>query len=145
MPLEECKLPNGKSGTRWGGSGKCYKDKKDAIRQGIAIEGPAKFEKIMKTHGDEDWDAVYKDYVKGTADKWSYFAEAYISQKERDKIPAEDFGDPADKKYPVRNQQDLDAAVKLVGRAPPEKQAAIKERLKKIAKRKGLKLPDSWE
>lgn len=70
--------------------------------------------------------------------------KAYISKKERDSIPAEDFGDPKDRKYPIRNQSDLDAAVKLIGRAPKAKQAAIKKRIIAIAKRKKLKLPESW-
>ncbi len=45
MPLKRC-TENGKSGWKWGNSGKCYtgKDaKKKAIKQGIAIEGPDKF------------------------------------------------------------------------------------------------------
>lgn len=70
--------------------------------------------------------------------------EAYISQKERDKVADEDFGDPENRKYPVRNQQDLDSAAKLIGKAPASKRAAIKTRIKKIAKRKGLTLPESW-
>ena len=53
MPIKECTLPNGKSGFKWGDSGKCYKDKKDAVKQGIAIEGPKKFQKIMKSGGKE--------------------------------------------------------------------------------------------
>jgi uncharacterized phage protein gp47/JayE len=69
---------------------------------------------------------------------------AHITQKQRDKVSDEDFGDPAERKYPVRDQKDLDAAVKLVGRAPKSKQAKIKQNLKRIAERKGLKLPKSW-
>ncbi len=69
---------------------------------------------------------------------------AYISQKQRDKIPLEDFADPATRGFPITDQSHLDSAVKLLGRAPKGKQAAIKERIKKIAKRKGLKLPESW-
>lgn len=50
MPLERCKK-DGKSGWRWGSSGTCYtgKDgKKRALKQGVAVEGPAKFKKIME-------------------------------------------------------------------------------------------------
>lgn len=68
---------------------------------------------------------------------------AYISQKERDKIPEEDFGDPENKKFPIRNQHDLDSAAKLIGKA--KNPAKVKERIKKIAKRKGLTLPESWK
>jgi hypothetical protein len=70
--------------------------------------------------------------------------EAYISQKERDKVADEDFGDPENRKYPIRNQSDLDSAAKLIGKAPASKRASIKARIKKIAKRKGLTLPESW-
>ncbi len=45
MPLKRC----GKNGWKWGDGGKCYtgKDaKKQAIKQGIAIEGPKKFSQM---------------------------------------------------------------------------------------------------
>ena len=46
MPLKKCAV-SGKSGYKWGDSGKCYTGrdaKKQAIRQGVAIEGPEKFQ-----------------------------------------------------------------------------------------------------
>lgn len=48
MPLKKCSN-DGKSGWKWGDSGKCYtgpSGKKDAIKQGIKIEGPEKFSQI---------------------------------------------------------------------------------------------------
>lgn len=48
MPLKKCS-EGGKSGWKWGDQGHCYtgKDgKKQAIKQGIAIEGPDKFKQI---------------------------------------------------------------------------------------------------
>jgi len=48
MPLQKCKT-NGKSGWKWGGQGTCYggpEGKKKAIRQGVAIEGPEKFQRM---------------------------------------------------------------------------------------------------
>ncbi len=45
MPLKRCQH-NGKSGWKWGNSGKCYTGpgaKQKAIKQGVAIEGPDKF------------------------------------------------------------------------------------------------------
>ncbi len=69
---------------------------------------------------------------------------AYVSQPTRNAMKSEDFGWPEEKKYPIKNQKMLDAAVKLIGRAPLVKQASIKSNIKKIAKRKNLKLPDSW-
>ena len=38
MPVKSCTLPNGKSGYKWGDSGKCYASKEKAHKQGIAIE-----------------------------------------------------------------------------------------------------------
>jgi len=46
MPLKKCSEDK-QSGWKWGDAGKCYtgKDaKKKAIKQGIAIEGPEKFQ-----------------------------------------------------------------------------------------------------
>lgn len=48
MPLQKCKT-KGKSGWRWGSQGTCYggpDGKKKAIRQGVAVEGPEKFQKM---------------------------------------------------------------------------------------------------
>jgi hypothetical protein len=48
MPLQNC-TDSGKSGWRWGKSGKCYTGpdgKKKAIQQGISIEGPEKFQRM---------------------------------------------------------------------------------------------------
>lgn len=50
MPLKKCS-ENKQSGWKWGDSGKCYlgpEGKKQAIKQGIAIEGPEKFSKKVK-------------------------------------------------------------------------------------------------
>lgn len=37
MPVEKVKLPDGSTGYRWGKSGKIYKRKEDAEKQGLAI------------------------------------------------------------------------------------------------------------
>ena len=45
MPLKKCTV-DGKPGWQWGAKGKCYSGpnaKKQAIKQGVAIEGPEKF------------------------------------------------------------------------------------------------------
>ena len=50
MPLKKC-MKDGKSGWKWGDSGKCYTGpdaKKKALAQGLAIEGPEKFAKLVK-------------------------------------------------------------------------------------------------
>lgn len=38
MPIKRCTLPNGGSGYKYGDSGKCYKNRKDAITQMKAIK-----------------------------------------------------------------------------------------------------------
>lgn len=38
MPLQNCTTKEGKSGWKWGDSGHCYRDKKMALKQGVAIE-----------------------------------------------------------------------------------------------------------
>jgi hypothetical protein len=68
---------------------------------------------------------------------------AYIPKAVRDKIPAEDFADQARRLYPIRNQQDLDDAVRLLGKA--KNLAAVKAAIIRIAKRKGLSIPDAWK
>lgn len=66
MPLKKCSS-DGKSGWKWVDNGHCYTGpnaKKDAIKQGIKIEGPKKFAEIMKTEGYsvEDLDII-KDAI----------------------------------------------------------------------------------
>lgn len=153
MPLEKCKK-GGMSGFRWGSSGACYTGpggKKKALKQGLAEVGgdSQKFkEELAKSSVEVGDDEVEKTIAShaGTAgfgNKYLDRASAYISKKERDKMPKEDFADPPEG-FPLPDQKHLDAAVKLLGRAPKSKQAAIKRRIIEIAKRKGLKLPDSW-
>lgn len=70
-----------------------------------------------------------------------------ITMAERNEIDDSDFAwpdAPDHPEYPINTQAHLDAAAKLIGRAPADKQAEIKARAKRIAKRKGFKLPDSW-
>jgi hypothetical protein len=154
MPLKKCR-EGGKSGWKYGDSGKCYTGpgaKKKAIKQGIAIDGPDGFKAEAELFADELDQAIAEMIAFGPDNDGGEFefdameaVLAYVSQKERDKMSSDDFGWPEKKKYPVKDQKHLDAAVKLLGRAPKNKQAAIKKRLKQIAKRKGLKLPKEWE
>lgn len=67
----------------------------------------------------------------------------YESEAERDAIPAEDFGDPANKLFPVRTQQELRQAYEELAHA--EDPTAVKARILEIAARKGLKVePSPW-
>jgi hypothetical protein len=63
MPIKNCSV-NNKPGYKWGNGGHCYtyapndaesrkEAKKKAIKQGVAIEGPEKFKKIMEAEGSE--------------------------------------------------------------------------------------------
>lgn len=157
MPLKEC-TKNGQKGWSWGnaacqiGAGA----KKRAIKMGIAIEGPDKFKEevaksglataaevdevaeVMVLEGDQAFAAVFDNEAMEAV-------HAYVSKKEREKIPEEDFGWPEEKKYPIRDAKDVESASKLIGRAPKDKQESIKNRIIKIAKRKNLPLPKAWQ
>jgi hypothetical protein len=61
-------------------------------------------------------------------------------QKKRDDLDPEDFAGP-DQSFPIKTQEDLDAACQSLGRASdPE---TVKSGIRRIAKKKGLKLPDT--
>lgn len=81
----------------------------------------------------------------GVDDTQTKLVMAFISMKERNKMDSADFAWPDEKKFPITDQAHLDAAVKLIGRAPKDKQNQIKANIIKIAKRKGLSLPKSWQ
>lgn len=62
-------------------------------------------------------------------------------QSKRDKTSKKDFAGPHES-FPIVTQADVDSAAKLIGHADdPE---AVKAHIKSIAKKKGLKVPDSW-
>lgn len=61
---------------------------------------------------------------------------------ERAKLDDSDFAGP-DESYYIRNQEDVEHAAQLLHHAnDPD---AVKEKIKSIAKRKGLKLPATWQ
>lgn len=147
MPLQQC----GKNGWKWGDSGACYtgpEGKKNAIKQGMAIEGPKKAgDMLAKNNYISQFElgialAEYRAgyHIPVYADK----AIAYISQEERDKVHSDDFAGPH-RSFPIRDQHDVESAAKLIGHASPEDRETIKSKIKSIARRKGLKIPASWE
>lgn len=74
----------------------------------------------------------------------------YIPKAERDALPDSAFGyvNGARRLFPVRNQQDLNDASHLIGRAKGLSDAdreGVKTKLKKIAKRLGLEIPKAWQ
>lgn len=68
-----------------------------------------------------------------------------LTADERKEIPLEDFAWPSERKFPIDSQEHLNAAAKLIGRAPEAEQAKIKTRAIHIAKRKGFTSPQSWQ
>jgi hypothetical protein len=68
-----------------------------------------------------------------------------LDKKQRDDIDDDDFADPKHKKYPVRNQHELDSAVKLAGRSKDVSPGSIRSGIKRLAKKHGLTLPESWK
>ena len=69
MPLQKC-VVDGKNGWQWGAEGKCYTGrdaKKQAVKQGIAIEGPEKFSEKACSQNIE----LSKEDINAVAD-WMY-------------------------------------------------------------------------
>lgn len=66
---------------------------------------------------------------------------AYLAEKYPD-VPEEDFAGP-DRSFPIRNQNDVEDAWRLRGHAADPQ--AVARNIVRIAKRKGLKLPDNWQ
>ncbi|HEU4988448.1 MAG TPA: hypothetical protein VFT41_01540, partial [Gemmatimonadaceae bacterium] len=65
------------------------------------------------------------------------------TQAKRDALPLSQYGDPDHKLFPISDQDDVDSAAHLIGKAKnPEK---VKARVIAIAKRLGLSIPDAWK
>ncbi len=65
-----------------------------------------------------------------------------ISAAQRKAVSASDFAGPHNS-FPIRNQQDVNSAARLVGHAANPSE--VKRRIIAIARRKGLKIPDAWQ
>lgn len=156
MPLMKCQK-NGVSGYRWGSKGACYVGpgaKKRALKQGLAEVGgdSEKFKQEMSKSSLKVTEAELEKAVAEFNGEQSEFgnkfldtAAKYISQKTRDKMSKKDFGWPEEEKYPASTEQEFKAAVHLVGKAPKDKQEMIKKNLKRIAKKNGWAIPESWQ
>lgn len=70
--------------------------------------------------------------------------EKFYSQKARDKMDDGDFGDPDNQAFPIKTAQDVINAASRLHNAKGN-QDAIKARIKRIAKRKGFPLPQTWQ
>lgn len=75
----------------------------------------------------------------------SILDERYISQSTRDKMSTADFAGKGTS-FPIKNQTDVDAAARSIGRAGASNLShdQIKANIIKIAKKKGLTPPASW-
>lgn len=67
----------------------------------------------------------------------------HYTDKDRETIDEADFGDPTGRKFPIITQADVHDAASLIGKAGDP--AAVKARIKAIAKRKGFALPKAWQ
>lgn len=63
-----------------------------------------------------------------------------LDKAARDKLPKSAFALPDQRLYPIVDQDDVDSAAKLIGKHPNAKAGVIR-----LAKAKGLKLPDAWQ
>jgi hypothetical protein len=66
-----------------------------------------------------------------------------LTKEQRDKLPEGDFGDPKRRLFPIVDQDDVDSAASLLGKA--QNPDAVKARIISIAKRKKLSIPDAWK
>jgi hypothetical protein len=155
MPLKRC---NDGKGWQYGDSGKCYESKRDAIKQGVAIDGPEKFKQemskssaslsssdiaftqsLLRTPAKADRDAFLKS-VASTIESMD-ISLAYIPEHERDKIPDEDFAGKH-RSFPIRSATDAEHAAHLIGHAPNPSE--VKRNIIAICKRKGIPIPEAW-
>lgn len=66
-----------------------------------------------------------------------------LTTAQRKALDIADFGDPGRRLFPIVDQDDVDSAARLIGKA--QNPAAVKARIISIARRKGLKLPAAWQ
>ncbi len=107
--------------------------------QGMKVQPRVIYEPIAE---DADEYATMSEAAK-LYTKCPYY-ERFISKKTRDEMDPADFAGK-NKSYPIKNQADVDAAFKAIGRAGSDNYPASKIRANiiAIAKRKGLRLPKS--
>lgn len=77
MPLQRCE----NTGWRWGKEGKCYKGpeaKKKAIKQGLVIEGPQKFQEMAYTFEEPLQEKDIKDIADAMYDE-GYSTKAIVA------------------------------------------------------------------
>ena len=65
-----------------------------------------------------------------------------LTADERKKLPLSSFGDPDKRDFPILDQDDVDSAAHLIGKATDKD--AVKKRILRIAKRLKLTPPEAW-
>ena len=105
MPLTSC----GPGHWKWGDKGKCYDNKKDALKQGYA-EDPKHFEQVMKSGSSLDFALakriLIEEAVRASVDDLDE-TKAYIPAKIRKEIPDDEFAGP-NRSFPIRSQEDVE-------------------------------------
>jgi phage head maturation protease len=81
-------------------------------------------------------------YPNAQRRKPKFQSPGHYTDKDREKIPDEDFAGPA-RSFPIVTQSDVADAARLIGHAADPD--AVKARIIGIAKRKGFSLPESWQ
>lgn len=127
--------------------------KAKALRDGVGALGVQEFRKQTRNlapYAVECAIAEFRGTMRdGTLDgdeddiNGGEMAYAGLSAEQRRRIPDSDFAGSG-RSFPIENQDHLNAAVRLIGRAPASEQAEIKRRIIEIAHRKNLVLPQSW-
>ena len=88
MPIQECTLPEGGKGFKYGDSGKCYANRSDAEAQAAAVHASGyvekKFEAIKKSASDDDTALYFMDQESIAA----YEYEAAVEFTECPKLQA---------------------------------------------------------
>lgn len=64
-----------------------------------------------------------------------------MTTEERERIPEADFAGPH-RSFPIRNQEDVNDAARLIGHA--DDTDAVKKKILKLCKDKGLDPPKTW-
>ena len=65
------------------------------------------------------------------------------TKTKREALDKKYFGDPENMEFPIQDQDDVDSAAKLIGKAKDPK--AVKAKVIKIAKELKLSIPDAWK
>lgn len=82
-----------------------------------------------------------KKSSKKGGNKTKFKSPGHYTKADRKKIPTSSFAGPH-QSFPIVTQQDVYDAARLTGHASNPN--AVKSKIKRIAKKKGFKLPKSW-